>query len=104
MANHQIPRGARRIERIEGVAADGRRAVCSVYEHTRAGHAQPMFYVVQYLLTADGRIDRATRVTNQVSGRNAPRRLRTEMAATRRMFAQSTAAWQAKAGTQGTLS
>lgn len=89
MANHQIPRRARRIERIEGRAANGQPAVCSVYEHTRQGHSQPMFYVVQYLLTDDGRIDRPTRVTNQVSGAGARARLEAELTETRRLFAES---------------
>lgn len=88
MANHEIPRTAKRIERIHGIDADGNVVTCSVYQHRRAGHQYPMFFVVQYR-EINRRIDRASRVTNQLSGPRAQYRLDTEMAAARRMFAES---------------
>jgi hypothetical protein len=91
MANHQVPRTAECIETLEAPDADGATVRCRVYRHTRAGHAQPMFYVVHYRLTPAGRIDRSTRVTNQISGARAQYRLDTELAAVRAMFARARA-------------
>jgi len=91
MANHQIPRTAERIEQLEAPDADGATVRCRVYRHTRAGHARPMFYVVQYRLTAAGRVDRASRVTSQISGARARARLDAEMTTVRAMFAAANA-------------
>jgi hypothetical protein len=89
MANHEIPRRARQVEELTAPGADGVTVRCRVYEHTRQGHGRPMFYVVQYRLTAAGRIDRDTRVTNQISGPDARARLDAEMTETRRLFAEA---------------
>ena len=75
----------------EAPGANGATVRCRVYEHTRAGHARPMFYVVQYRLTAAGRVDRATRVTSQFSGARARARLDAEMTAVRAMLAAASA-------------
>src|SRR6266851_1896809 len=88
MANHQIPKRARRIMDAFGIDADGHTIRCRVYTHTRQGHQHPMFYVVQYR-EADGRIDRNTRRTNQISGPNAQQRLDAEMDETLALFAAS---------------
>src|SRR5260221_11267744 len=90
MANHQIPKRARRIMDAFGIDADGHTIRCRVYTHTRQGHQQPMFYVVQYRETA-GKIDRDTRRTIQISGRNAQQRLDAEMAETLALFAATRA-------------
>jgi hypothetical protein len=87
MANHQVPRTAECTETLEAPDAAGATVRCRVYRHTRAGHSRPMFYVVQYRLTAAGRIDRGTRVTNQISGARARARLDAEMTGVRAMFA-----------------
>lgn len=70
MANHQIPRTANRIEQIFGIDADGNIVVCAVYQHTRAGHTHPMFYIIQYR-ELDRRIDRSSRGTREFSGPEA---------------------------------
>ena len=63
--------------------------VCRVYEHTRQGHALPEFYVLQFRRRDDGRMDRSTRVTNQISGKNARARLAKEMTEVRALFAEA---------------
>jgi hypothetical protein len=68
--NHQIPRTAQRIETLFGIDADGNIVRYSVSEHTRAGHQHPMYFVVQYR-ELNRRIDRDSRITNQVSGPDA---------------------------------
>lgn len=95
MANHQIPRRARRIEQIHGIDADGQVVTCAVYEHTRAGHSFPMFYTVQYR-EAGRRIDRPTRITNQLSGPGARQRLAAELAGTRQAMEDSRLAEHAR--------
>jgi hypothetical protein len=89
MANHQIPQASERIEELICVTSEGRTARCRVYRHTRAGHSRPDFYVVQYLLTAKGRVDRDTRVTSQITGAHAQARLDAEMSEVRALFAQA---------------
>jgi hypothetical protein len=91
MANHDIPRrNTTVIEELHGFADDGRPAHCRVYRHVRQGHTQPEFYVLQWLeRPGDGRMDRATRVTSQVSGARAEARLEAEMAEVRALFAAS---------------
>jgi hypothetical protein len=86
VANHQIPRTARCIEDLTAPADDGRVAHLKAYEHTRAGHDRPEFYIVWYLDLPSGRIDRSTRVTQQYSGATGRARLDTELAASRKMF------------------
>lgn len=88
MANHQIPRTAERIEELTGRADNGATVKCSVYKHTRQGHTHPMFYVVQYLLQGNGRIDRSTRVTREFTGPDAAG-LEAEMQETRALLAAS---------------
>lgn len=87
MANHRIPRAAEPIETLAALADDGRTARLRVYRHTRAGHSLPDFYVVQYLLTPAGRVDRSTRVTTQFTGTRAAQRLEAAMAQSRALFA-----------------
>jgi hypothetical protein len=89
MANHKIPAAATLLERLEGRAANGATVVLAVYRHVRAGAARPMFYVVGYQTTADGRIDRATRETRQFTGADAAERLEAEMGPARAMLAAS---------------
>lgn len=90
MANHEIPRTADLIETLFGVADDGNPVVCKIFQHTRAGHSRPMFYVLQYR-ELNRRIDRSSRVTREFTGPNAGQRLKTEIAAARLMLAQSVA-------------
>jgi hypothetical protein len=85
MANHDIPRTATRIETLFGIADDGNILVFKTYEHTRAGHPRPMYFVLQYL--CDGRkLNRATRTTRQFTGHDARARLEAEMDEVRPMF------------------
>jgi hypothetical protein len=88
MANHEIPRTAQRVERMHGIDADGNVITCSVYQHTRAGHSRPMFYVVQYR-ERNRRIDRSTRETRQFSGPAARAKLDDELTEARSLFAES---------------
>ena len=88
MANHEIPRRAVRIERMHGIAADGSVVTCSVYEHTRAGHTRPVFFVVQYR-EVRRRIDRGSRVTREFSGAGARVSLEAALGETRRLLAES---------------
>jgi len=88
MANHQIPRSAQRIERIHGIDADGDVVTTSVYQHTREGHAHPMFYVVQYR-EHNRRISRDTRWTREFSGPDAAARMNEAMNEPRRLLADS---------------
>jgi hypothetical protein len=88
MANHEVPRTAKRIERIHGIDADGNVVTVSVYQHTRQGHSRPMFYVVQYR-EHDRRIVRASRWTNQFSGPDARARLEADLAESRDALADS---------------
>jgi hypothetical protein len=90
VGNHQVPATASLTERIHGVDAGGDVVTCSVYTHTRAGHAHPMFYTVQYRWDGPGRrIDRSTRVTNQFTGPGAATRLEAEMGEVRAAMAAS---------------
>jgi hypothetical protein len=89
MANHQIPRAAEMVEQLEAPDADGATVRLRVYQHTRAGHTRPEFYVVQYRLTPDGRVDRPSRVTRQFSGARAETRLDTAMVPARAAFADA---------------
>jgi hypothetical protein len=77
MANHEVPRTATRVERFFGIDAEGDVIVTSVYQHTRAGHAHPMFYVVQYRERLR-RIDRSTRWTREFSGPAARERMESQ--------------------------
>lgn len=89
MANHQIPRKARITEELTGRAAGGRTVKVRVYRHVREGHVHPMFYVLQYALRDDGRIDRSTRVTREFTGPAAGDRLEAEMKEVRELLAAS---------------
>lgn len=62
-----------------------------MYRHVRQGHTRPEFYVLQFARHPDGRMNRATRVTSQISGANAEARLEAEMAEVRALFAQANA-------------
>lgn len=88
MANHQVPRRARRIEQIHGVDADGNVITCAVFKHTRQGHARPMFYIVQYR-ERNRRIDRPSRVTREFTGPAAHLRLEAALKETRSLLADS---------------
>jgi len=104
MANYDIPtRRTRLIETLHGVDDNGDVITCKIFEHTRDGHQDPEFYVLQYR-ERNRRMDRATRWTTRLSGAGAPDRLARQMADTRRMFADSlaTAAWRFAPATEGT--
>src|SRR5260370_40624022 len=88
MANHEIPRTAERIERMHGIDANGDVVTLSVYRHTRAGHARPMFYVVQYR-EHNRQIVRSARVTREFTGPDAAARLEAAISPSRRMLADS---------------
>ncbi len=88
MANHQIPRRARRAEQLFGIDADGNVVVCAVFEHTRQGHALPMYFIVQYR-ERDRRIDPGTRITRELSGPGAPAKLAEAMTEVRAALAES---------------
>jgi hypothetical protein len=93
MANHRIPRRRTTdVETLTCYADDGRIFRLRVYRHVREGHTRPEFYVVQYLLTAAGGVDRSTRVTSQFSGARAEARLQAAMTASRKMVAAQIAA------------
>jgi hypothetical protein len=89
MANHDIPRTRTRVtEQLFGVDVN-RDVVClRVYEHVRQGHdpAFPDFYVLQFRY-AGRRMDRSSRVTTQLTGRNARARLDAELAEARPLLA-----------------
>ena len=88
MANHTIPRRATTvIADLTALADDGRVVHLRAYRHVRQGHDRPEFYLLWFAERPDGTMDRSTRVTAQYSGKTAQRRLDTELAATRRMFA-----------------
>jgi hypothetical protein len=91
MANHKIPAKATQTERLEGRAANGATVVLVVYRHVRAGDVLPMFYVVGYQTSADGRVVSATRETRQFTGADAAERLEAEMTPARAMLAASVA-------------
>jgi hypothetical protein len=88
MANHEIPKTAKRTETLFGIDADGNVIRCNIYRHRRPGHQHDMFYVVQYREIAR-RIDRSTRWTNQFTGPAARTRLEAELAETRELFTAS---------------
>ena len=88
MANHQVPRTATRVEQVHGVDADGNVITAVVFSHTRAGHAHPVFYLVQYR-ERSRRIMAGSRVTEQFGGESGRARLDVELAETRRLLAES---------------
>jgi hypothetical protein len=88
MANHRIPRTALAVERIHGIDADGNVVTLAAYRHTRAGHADPMFYVVQYR-EVSRRIDRGSRVTREFTGPDAAARLEDALTESRDLLAES---------------
>jgi hypothetical protein len=89
MANHQIPRRAAKVEDLTGRDANGKTVKCIVYWHRRAGHTEPMFYVVQYRISALGGIEPGSRVTQQFSGARAEDRKEAEMREVRELLAAS---------------
>lgn len=92
MASHRIPAAATTIEDLSAPDANGATVRCRVYQHTRAGHTRPEFYVVQYRETDSGRVEPGSRSTAQFTGARARARLDAAMAASRRMFAKANAA------------
>jgi hypothetical protein len=83
MGNAQIPRRADEIETEHGFDADGLRVEACVFKHTRRGHHSPMFWIVLYRRTGDGRIDKSTRITRQYEGLTAQQRMRKDFAEAR---------------------
>jgi hypothetical protein len=84
--NAQIPRAATEIDREHGYNPQGERLEVVLYKHTARGHDSPMYWAVQFYRTADSPtapIRTGTRVTSQVSGRNATRRALGEFAESR---------------------
>lgn len=88
MGNDSIPRTATLTEDLFGIDADGNVIRTKVFRHRRAGHAHPMFWVLQYR-ELNRRIDRSTRRTRQFTGPDAQARLDADMAETRRLLAAS---------------
>ena len=97
MSRVEIPRTAKRIIREYGVDDDGNVIVLSAYEHTRRGHARPMFYLVQYR-EVNRRIERGTRFATQYSGPAARSRLDDDLKEPCELLAESLARFRAREG------
>jgi hypothetical protein len=91
VGNARVPRAnTREVERVHGIDDDRNVVTLVVFEHVRAGHAAPGFYVVQYR-ERSRRTDRAPRVTRQYSGPRAAERLEADMHTPRELLAESRA-------------
>jgi hypothetical protein len=88
MANHQVPRKARRTEQAHGIDADGNVVTAAVFRHYREGHDLPMFFVVQYR-ERNRRIDPGSRVTREFSGPSAEGAMNASMTEVRALLADS---------------
>jgi hypothetical protein len=81
--NAQIPRQATQVDIEVGYMPDGTLVEVSLFRHTPAGHTAPKYWFVRLCRNARGRIDMDTRVTFQVSGKNATATAEREMAQVR---------------------
>lgn len=88
MANHQVPRAAKRLEQLHGIDADGNVITCVVFRHLPRGHEHPIFYVVQYR-ERNRKIDPASRITLQFSGFRGWQRMEEQMKPAREQLASS---------------
>jgi hypothetical protein len=95
MANHQVPRKAKRIERHHGIDARGNVVALTVYRHVRQGHTLPMFYVVGYR-EASRKIVASSRVTREFTGPDAEQAMRAEVDAGAKMLEATREAYARK--------
>jgi hypothetical protein len=89
MGNAQIPRRAERAAEEYGIDRDGKRIQMLLFQHTPRGHAEPMWWIVQYRCTQSGGVAKGSRVSRRYSGRTAAPRARHDWCVSAEMLRRS---------------